>query len=161
MGVTSKKLEYGHRMICHGVPSFPCFRVGGWSYSNLPASTVKNSKESELPAKYAPYRLTCRTRGREGSSSFGSRQVPQSGFTSGCARVLHVERALGYTIHRRRGATASVQSKNCPRKDLGPSCPCRWSNIAAVKAATDHINIRISQTMLSGIPLILCLGTRM
>ena len=38
--VDSKKLEHGHKMICDGFASLLGFGVGGWSYSNLLASTV-------------------------------------------------------------------------------------------------------------------------
>ena len=38
--VDSKKLEYGCRVICDGVPSFFCFAIRGQSCSNFLASTV-------------------------------------------------------------------------------------------------------------------------
>ena len=39
--VDARKLEYGFRVIFGGAPSFSCFGIRGWSYSNFLASTVE------------------------------------------------------------------------------------------------------------------------
>ena len=41
-----QRLEYGHRTMCDGFPSFLGFGVGGRSYSNFLASTVARSTQS-------------------------------------------------------------------------------------------------------------------